>query len=417
MKRIYFLTELYYPEQTSTGYILTQIAEGLADEYDTKVITGPPTNFFQIQNYPNHEIRNNVEIFRCTGTQFNKNSIVGRLCNILTRSLMIFFKAIRQCKSSDIILVVTNPPVLPLLAFFVHKLKGSQFIVIVHDVYPDVLIVTKLYQFFPLIGFFWKRINHIIYTKAYRVIVIGRDMAQRVKSHLVTNDKKDENISCISNWAEVDTIKPISKYKNSLLQELNIIDKFIVLYTGNLGRTHAIENFVKIIDRLQPKDNIHFIVIGSGKKQTYLEQYIKSSKLQNITFIPLKNRPRSEQNISLNACDAAIIPFISGMAGISVPSRMYNHMAAGKPIIAVADDWSELAQVIQEENIGWVVKPGDVDSLVNTIEYAASHPELCQEMGAKAAEIARSKYTFEHTIKSYKTLIKELLATKNSGEN
>ena len=114
--------------------------------------------------------------------------------------------------------------------------------------------------------------------------------------------------------------------------------------------------------------------------------------------------------MSLNAGDVAIITFVPGMAGISVPSRMYNCMAAGKPIIAMADEDSELAQVICEEDIGWVVRPGDVTGLHKTIETAANHPELCLAMGQRAAQVARSKYTFEHTMQGYKTLLDELLS-------
>ena len=128
----------------------------------------------------------------------------------------------------------------------------------------------------------------------------------------------------------------------------------------------------------------------------------------NVNIIALSSRTRSEQSVSLNACDVALISYVPGMAGVSVPSRMYNQMAAGKPIIAVADDWSELAEVVREEEIGWIVKPGDVEGLINTIKFAAAHPELCVQMGIKAAKVASSKYTFTKADQAYKKLFKEI---------
>ncbi|MDP5018095.1 MAG: glycosyltransferase, partial [Dolichospermum sp.] len=120
-------------------------------------------------------------------------------------------------------------------------------------------------------------------------------------------------------------------------------------------------------------------------------------------------RPNSEKVISLTACDVAVISFMPGMSGVSVPSRMYNQMAAGKPIIAIADSCSELAQVIQEEQVGWVVQPGDVEGFVDTIKLAAVNPELCEQMGAIAAQVARIKYSFAQADQAYKKLFSELV--------
>jgi len=98
------------------------------------------------------------------------------------------------------------------------------------------------------------------------------------------------------------------------------------------------------------------------------------------------------------------------MTGVSVRCRMYNQMAAGKPIIAMTDDSSELAQVVQEENIGWVVAPGNLDKLVETIEFAASHPDICKQMGDRAAVISKTKYNFDLTDQKYKQLFRDIFA-------
>ena len=128
------------------------------------------------------------------------------------------------------------------------------------------------------------------------------------------------------------------------------------------------------------------------QKKQWLEKYVSSNQLANVSI--LDPCPRSELVVVLNACDVAIISFIPGMAGVSVPSRMYNQMAAGKPIIAVADQWSELAKVVQEEEIGWTINPGNAADIISTIQYAAANPKLCAQMGSRAAAVAKNKYTF-----------------------
>lgn len=404
MRRILVLTELYFPEQTSTGYLLTQTAEGLAKEYSVRVIAGPPTNFFQSTAAPAYEVRNSVEIFRCWGTSFDKNSVLGRFANLITRSTTIFWKALFTCQRQDAIFVVTNPPLLPFVALLLKWLKGCQLVLLIHDVYPEALVAAGVCQPSSLLFKTGQAMNRLLYSQTSRIVTLGRDMTKLAIAKLPDSDA--QKIRCIPNWADNDIVKPTDRISNPLLQELGITDRFVVLYAGNMGRTHGIEDLAAAAKLLKDNPKIHFVVLGFGAKQKWLEETIASEKLNSVTIIP--PRPRSEQIIFLNACDVALISFVPGMAGISVPSRMYNQMAVGKPIAAVADEWSELAQVVREEDIGWVVAPGDVDSLVHVLEFAADRPHLCTQMGSRAAEIARTKYAFAQTDKAYKKLFGEL---------
>jgi glycosyltransferase involved in cell wall biosynthesis len=192
-----------------------------------------------------------------------------------------------------------------------------------------------------------------------------------------------------------------------LLQKLEVAERFVVLYAGNMGITHSIESLAKAANILQSNPNIYFVFVGFGAKRKWLEDYVILNKIKNISII--NPYPRSELIVVLNACDVALISFVPGMAGVSVPSRMYNQMAAGKPIIAVADDSSELAEVVREEKIGWIVKPGNVKDLIHTIQLAADNRKLCAQMGARAAMVAKNKYTLNQTVQAYQRLFKELV--------
>ncbi len=412
MQQILLLTEIYFPEETSTGYLLTQIAEGLAEDYIVKVITGPPTNFLQKTRSPDYELKNKVEIFRCKGTNFNKNSLLGRCVNLVTRTVAIFGKVVRLAQSQDIVLVVTNPPLLPLVALLLKWIKGCNFVLLIHDVYPEVLVATGLCESSSFIVKAGQMINWLFYNQASRIVTLGRDMTKLAKAKLRPDE--ENKVVCIPNWAENHIVWSTDRASNPLLQELDISDRFVVLYTGNMGRTHDIELIGKAVKALKKCPDIHFLVIGFGYYKKWLEEYINSHNLKNINIVSLFDRPRSEQIVSVNAGDVALISFVPGMAGVSVPSRMYNQMAAGKPIIAVTDDWSELAEVIREEEIGWVVKPGDAETLVKTIQFAAENPNLCARMGAKAAITAQSKYSFFQTDQAYKQLFRELFTRPQS---
>lgn len=410
--KIWVLSELYFPEQTSTGYIITRIAEALAEEFDVSVITGPPTNFFKPENAPKYEKRNNVTIFRCQGTSFDKDSLLGRVVNLITRSAAIFWKAFFNCRKNEVILVVTNPPLLPFVALLIKCLKGCKFVLLIHDVYPEILVATSIIKPSSFIFKIGQIINCILYTQASIIITIGRDMTKLVQDKL--GEKKLEKIYYIPNWADIDIVYPTDRNNNTLLKKLGLTNKFVVLYAGNIGRTHGIEDLVKVAEILKFKcNNIYFLIIGFGAKKEWLIKYVNKKDIINIIISDCFSR--NKQIINLNAGDVALISFVANMAGISVPSRMYNQMAAGKPIIAVTDDWSELAKVVKEENIGWVVQPGDIEGLVKTIEFAAEHPDLLAEMGARAAKVAQTKYTFAQTKQAYQQLFKEIFNFQQKG--
>lgn len=411
-KRIWVISELYYPEETSTGYLLTQIAEGLARQFPVNVLCSQPTYGARGQHALWEEIRNGVNIYRCWGTTLNKDVLPLRIINMVTITLSILINTLRHIRPEDCVIVVTNPPLLPFsvgLACFLRRFKS---ILIVHDVYPEVLIVANVTQPRALLTRVTAYLTRILYCRMNRIVVLGRDMASLVRCKLPV---EYQHIVTIPNWADIDLIYSARRCSNLLLTELNLTSKFVVQYAGNMGRTHGIECIALCAEKLLSNSNIHFLFIGSGAKKDWLKNAVYADGLKNITI--LDNRPRSDQANFLNACDVAVISFMAGMAGVSVPSRMYNVMAAGKPIIAVADSESELACVVREEDIGWVVPPGDIDGLVVAITEAQGNPDRLVQMGQRARLAAETKYTLEKVNQAYKDVVASLFEkTGNQNE-
>ncbi len=407
---IWIFTELYYPEQTSTGYLLTQTAEGLAAEFDVQVITGPATNFYIRQKSPRREIRNGVMIYRCGGTSLNKDFLLRRLVNALTRTSSMLLKGLWLCRATDRMLVVTNPPLLPFAALVIKLMRRTPFVLLIHDVYPEALVAANLCSSDSVLVKLGGAANRWLYRQATAIVSLGRDMSRLIQAKLVPGDKR---VRLIPNWAENEIVRPCPRKSNRLLEQLGIRDRFVVLYAGNIGKTHGIDCLAEAARRLQNDRSIHFVVLGFGARKRWLEEFAPAAKLDNITFVP--PMPRQEQIVFLNACDVALITFAPGMAGVSVPSRMYSQMAAGKPIIAATDAESELAEVIREEDIGWVVAPGEPGALVEAIRQAAGDPVRLEEFGKNAHRAASTKYTFEAADRSYRSLFRELFEPSRSA--
>lgn len=401
--RIWVVSELYYPEQSATGYFLTNIAEGLALHYPVNVICGQPTYSARGTRAPFRQSYHGVDIFRCWSTTFDKDILFGRVMNLVTLTVSVFLRAVRHLRAGDRVVVVTNPPSLPFLVSLACMFRRAHCILLIHDVYPDVLVATSMWRrTSPPIRFLdW--LNVRLYQSMTWIIVLGRDMRKLVLQKLAPGD---DRVTIIPNWGDVDQVVPLRKEDTRLIRDLGLGKKFVIQYSGNIGRTHGLESLIESALLLRDNQDIHFLFIGSGAKKPWLEKTVKERGLLNVNVLPLQ--PRDELCQSLNSCDVAVISFVPGMAGVSVPSRMYNVLAAGKPIIAVADEESELALVVREEEIGWVVSPNQPDRIREAILQAKNQPETLQRMGQKAREIAEKKYSKPAVMEAYRDLMQQV---------
>jgi glycosyltransferase involved in cell wall biosynthesis len=339
-------------------------------------------------------------IERCRASTLDKNVFLFKLVNVLTTSLSIFCMGMSRITKGDIVLVVTNPPLLPFFIAVVCRLRGAYGVLRIDDVYPDVLINAGVINSKGILARALNTLTKRLYLGVDRIVVLGRDMARLVCRKL---GEKQRPVVIIPNWAELDLVVPQSRSQNALLQELGLSHKFVVEYAGNIGPLQDVETLLTSVTQLREREDIHFLFIGSGSRERALTAKAAEAGLTNLTFLGAK--PRRDQPNFLNACDVILVSLVPGMTGVSVPSRMYNFMAAGKPVIAIVDDNSEIAKVVQEEQIGWVVPPGQPDKIVEAILEAQTDAGRLAEMGARARTVAETKYSFEHVISAYGSLI------------
>ncbi|MBK6751506.1 MAG: glycosyltransferase family 4 protein [Pyrinomonadaceae bacterium] len=393
---LWVVTELYYPEETSTGYYLTRTAEDMTSLFNVRVICGQPNYSARGIRAPKHETRKGVEIFRAAGTTLNKNVIIYKLVNMVTLGIGIFFKGLLNFRQKDRILVVTTPPTLPFVTAIAALLRGAQYVLLIHDNYPEILFAAGKSKENGAFASMLTYCNRWLYKHASKIIVVGRDMEVLIKQK---TKGLDIPIAVIQNWAELETVEPRPRSENTLLKELGLEDKFVFLYAGNMGYPNDIETVVECANRLKGDATIHFIFLGAGVKEMALRKSVNELGLANISLLAPK--PRSEQIIFLNACDVALVSLVTKMRGVSMPSRTYNILAAGKPILALTEDDSELAMVIEEDQIGWHVPPGNADKLVSVIAEIYEKRGQLAEYGERSRASAISKYSLETASRKY----------------
>ncbi len=250
---------------------------------------------------------------------------------------------------------------------------------------PDVLVAGGLVspdsRVVQLLGWLATR----LYRRVDRIVVLGEDMRELIVARLARDADK---VQVIRNWADTFEIAEVP-CETTLIASLQLSAKFVVQFAGNMGRTHDLRSLAEAAERLQDLPDVHFLLMGWGARRDWLEARVRDAGIRNVSLLP--HQPRAQLADALNACHLAVVPMVAGMKGLSVPSRMYNIMAAGKPILAIAESGSELATTILDEDIGWVVEPGRVDRLVEAIREAREDRDRLGAMGRRARDVAVRK--------------------------
>ena len=376
-KEVWVVTELFYPETISTGYILTEIAKSLTEKNEVNVITGPKYYEVKQQNLE-YESLENIRIHRVNSNGYNKNILFTRLIGHFIVSLKMLLLMLKKIPRNSEVLIVTNPALLFLFSSFFIQKKNWKVKLLVHDVFPENLLVSgvlssKSSPLFLLLQYIFNK----AFLKMETIIVLGRDM----KTIFERKIGFEKRIEIIENWADLDNINiNENKSKNK---------KF--LFAGNLGRVQGIETLLNVIKK-NKSDGFEFLFIGNGAMGKYVKNYIIDNELINVKKIGWL--PRIAQNEFLAQSTIGVISLKEGMYGLGVPSKLYNLLAAGKPIFYIGDKNSEVHLIMKEYEIGWFAEANNVEMIKNTfLEIINCDQNIITEYSLNSRKLAENFYS------------------------
>lgn len=336
-----------------------------------------------------------VHIHRVFVPDIDKNNLLKRFLRLLVSSTRMFLKIRSSVKDGDKLLVVTNPAFLILMMPYIVKKKSVDYTILVHDVFPENLVAIKKLSSTSLFYKCLKMLFDKAYSKADCCISIGRDM-----SEVLSRKISGRRICMIPIWAENLAVFPKDKEKTALWRELSLSGKFVFQFAGNLGRAQGIDNLLNAISRIVDSD-IHFLFIGGGAKYDEIERFAREHK--NVSLIGFQDRSR--QNDFLNACDVGIVTLSEGMYGLGVPSKSYNIMASGRPILYVGEATSEIALCVKEYGMGWVVEPDNPQKLAEKMEEIYRSRDLLDSMKGNARKVAETVFAKNVLLEKYYALL------------
>lgn len=412
-KNLLIYAHYYYPDVASTGQILTELAEGMQESFNITVIctvpsyTGKIEDTYKKQSYYKENI-NGITVIRVRVPEFSKANKKSRIQNLL----VYFFKSIwATCKldKQDYIFTISQPPILGgVLGVLGKWIKGGKMIYNIQDFNPEQIMAVN-YSNNSLLLKGALIIDKLSCRIADKVIVVGRDMQETLNARF-SNNKKIPKSSFINNWVDEKKIYPLKDDDSKVLafkKKYGLENKLVIMYSGNIGLYYNLENIIKVIGKFSNEKDVVFTFIGEGIKKEELEKYVDEHKLTNVIFIPYQDK--EELNYSLNAGDIHWVVNAKGIKGVSVPSKLYGVMAAGKTVLGVLEEGSEAYMIIKESQCGVIVEPSDYKALYDQLENIISNPNKYVSMGFSGKKYVDMFIKKDIAIKKY---INEILTIK-----
>lgn len=410
-KKLLVYAHYYYPDVASTGQILKELCEGMKDTFDITVICVVPSYSGVIdEKYKTQRIYkeniNGINVIRVRVPEFQKANKVSRIKNLLS----YFFNSLLatlKLEKHDYIFTISQPPILGgLLGVLGKWIKGGKLIYNIQDFNPEQTMAVG-YSKNKLLLSSVMMVDKFNCKKSDEVIVVGRDMQETLKNRF--NNKKVPKNTFINNWIDEKEIYPLEQNNPKIVEfkkKYNLQDRFIIMYSGNIGLYYDLENIIKVIGKFNGIDDVVFVFVGDGTVKNKIENYVKENKLSNVTFIPYQDK--ADLVYSLNAADIHWVVNAKGIKGVSVPSKLYGVMAVGKPVLGVLDKGSEARLIVDECNCGLCTEPGNYDEIYKKIDFILNNKEEIKRLGINGRNYLESNLTKDVSINKYKNTIVSL---------
>jgi len=298
----------------------------------------------------------------------------------------------------DVILTISPPLLSGLSAFYYSRLSRKPFIFDVQDLYPETAVQLGVLKGRRIIAFF-ETLEKFIYRKSAHVTVISDGFRRSLLGKGVPEDK----VTVMPNWADIKTFSPSVTPVDK--DEIGLGERFIVMFLGTIGRAQGCEVIIEAAARLREREDIGFCLLGDGVARQQLEDKVLRLKLENVSF--LDPVPHQEVPRYLSAADACLVHLVANeLYKITLPSKMYEYMAMGKPILMGVE--GEAARLIEESGAGLNFKPQDSQHLADAVTRLAADPQLCAESGDRGRKYCVEHYSRVGVLDKYEQLLKDV---------
>jgi glycosyltransferase involved in cell wall biosynthesis len=320
-------------------------------------------------------VKLSLEANRIKISKYKRNSTFSKLLSWVLASIQIFWLCFFRFRKHEIYFF-SNPPTSVFISLFIK----INYNIVIFDVYPDVLVQSKLLSQNSFLIKFWQKLNRKVFSNANRVITISNSMVDSLTKYI---DRS--KIEVIPIWGSNVQVNKIAFSENRFLTKYALSEKFIVLYAGNLGSTHDLMVIPKLA-QLVDEEKVLFIIVGDGPQKEKLVKYHRDNSIENIFFLPYQTQEMLPH--MFGAAEVAIIPFSTHLSSMSIPSKTFDYMSFGIPLLVIGDSDTELGKLVVNYKNGKVFSGQNLQVVANYITSLAANKlelNLQKENSYKAA--------------------------------
>jgi len=400
---VLLLNEYYPPDTSATAKMAAQVAETLAKRHKVTVVAGRPS-YDPDEYYPfawlRRDVRNGVVVERVGSTTYPRHRMRRRVTNYVTYLALAVPRALAI--RPDVVLAMTDPPIAGIAGAWIARLSGRPFVYNIRDLYPDMAIGGDIVRPSRWVER-WEKMHRNALRRAARVIVLGDDMRARILAKGVP----PERVVVVRDGTSFPSTMPAQD--DPIVQEIRCGFSFVAVHAGNLGFYGAWDTLLKAAEILR-NENTGLVFIGDGANRAAMRTATLNGA--NVRFLPF--RPADQVPHVMMAGDLHIVTVRRGLEGVVVPSKLYGILAAGRPVLAVADAKSDAARIVIESGSGIVADPDDPAAVAAAIRELRDNAPRLAEMGRRARETAK-KYARVNELQRFVGIVEEAANERNGG--
>jgi colanic acid biosynthesis glycosyl transferase WcaI len=361
-------------------------------------------NSYRPPLFLNEEI-NGVSVMR---VNFFKPGRPGTLKRIIHESSFLLLAALRSMfffKRYDVIVCISPPLLLGLVAYVMSRLKRVPFVFHVQDLQPDAAVDLGMLGEGIFTSFLYA-IERFIYRKAYCVFTISEGMRNKILGKGLSEDM----VKIFYNWADIGTLKPMPK-ENSFAKRHGLAGKFVVLHAGNMGEKQDMRTIVEAAREMKTSEEVCFLIVGRGVKKKFVEDCVRENDLTNVVLLDVQ--PRSVLNEMFSSCDVSLIMQGKDVKDIVMPSKVFGPASVRRPLIVGAADDCEISKIAREHRFALTIPPEDPRALVLAINELKNDEKVCESMGENGFLFMKEHRRMETVIDRFEEDIMEVSNKRN----
>lgn len=354
MKKIVFINQ-------EAGYLMIDIINAYVNAgYNCVLITGRLVES-NVRLYESVKLDNII--------RYGRKNFVHQLYTSAVAFLQIWVKVFFKYRNEELF-IVSNPPFAPILPIFVPNKK---YRILIYDLYPESAYKLNYIKENSIFVRIFKYMNKKSYSKACQIFTISDGMRNEISKYVCK-----EKIQVIPIWGNNELLKPIPKKGNPFALKLGIENKFIILYSGNLGKDNNLETVIQVANKLRSNEELIFLIIGEGIKKSKLQQLAQEKKLNNVVFLPWQHP--SDMPYSMACADLGVISTDINSSNLTFPSKMFNYLAVGAPILSITGRDSEITKFLTKYKCGVSFLPNEINDIIDFIVRISQDKNLHREL-------------------------------------